>query len=364
MKYDISILNDYIERGLLEKNPHPSFPIDIYNYTRACQFEKKWDEITLNMRGTVLDREGNVVARSFPKFFNFEEHRLEDIPNEVFDVYTKYDGSLGILFHYDNDWHLATRGSFVSDQAKKGREMLEKYDYRGLNKGCTYLFEIVYDLNRIVVDYDYEDLILLAIIDNNDGHEYEIHSDWDQITEVKIYDFLKSKGFKIVEKHDGVKDFLDLKKMVGENQEGFIVRFKSGFRMKIKGEEYVRLHRILTNFSNVDIWECLKENTGLEKFLDRVPDEFDSWVKGIISDLKGKYSNIEESASDLYEKFLFERPEFNKESEKKEYALWVQEQPKNLQGILFSMYLGKDYSKSIWRMIRPEYQKPFWNSEK
>jgi hypothetical protein len=25
------------------------------------------------------------------------------------------------------------------------------------------------------------------------------------------------------------------------------------------------------------------------------------------------------------------------------------------------MLQGKDYDQAIWRMIRPEYQKPFWN---
>ena len=80
MKYDLNILNDYIERGLLIKNSHPTLPIDIYNYSRECQFSEAWDEITLNMRGTVLDREGNIVARTFPKFFNMEEHKPGEIP--------------------------------------------------------------------------------------------------------------------------------------------------------------------------------------------------------------------------------------------------------------------------------------------
>lgn len=144
MKYDINILNSYIERGLLEKNSHPSLPLDIYNYSRECQFSKEWDEITLNMRGTVLDREGNVVARTFPKFFNLEELDSSDIPNETFDVFEKMDGSLGILFNYEGEWHFATKGSFTSEQAIKGKEMLEWYNVELLEKNKTYLFEIIY----------------------------------------------------------------------------------------------------------------------------------------------------------------------------------------------------------------------------
>ena len=356
MKYDLKILNDYIERGMLERNPHPYLSIDIYNYTRDCQFTQSWDDITLNMRGTVLDREGNVVARTFPKFFNMEEHTPDQIPSEPFDVFEKMDGSLGILFHYDSDWHLATRGSFVSDQAVKGKEILSKYKYRDLDPGCTYLFEIIYSENRIVVSYDYEDLVLLAVIDNQTGYEYDIHN-------VLFRDF-EDAGFKIVKKYNGIDDYKELKKIIPDNSEGFVIKFVSGFRMKIKGEEYVRLHRLITNFSNVDIWEVLKEGKNLEDFLDKVPDEFDSWVKRTMNSILTNYQRIESQVGKIYEYHMFGKfGDKEPETDKKKYAEWVKERDPKIQPILFKMFDGGDYSKYLWRLVRPEYQKPFWNKE-
>lgn len=357
MKYDINILNSYIDNGLLEKNPHPTLPLDIYNYSRECQFSRHWDEITLNMRGTVLDRDGNVVARTFPKFFNLEELNQEDIPNESFDVFEKMDGSLGILFNYNDQWIFATKGSFSSDQSIRGKEILEKYDYQSLAKDCTYLFEIIYPENIIVVSYDFENLVLFAIINNEDGYEYDIHS------EEAISDVLDIKGFRIVKKYHGVQDYKELKKIIDNNAEGFVIRFKSGFRMKIKGEEYVRLHRLLTNFSNVDIWELLKNKQDLGNFLDRVPDEFDLWVKKIIKELKYNYSSIEERANDIYKSFFEKRPDFEKDKGRKEFAEWAKEQDRSITSILFMIYDGNDYSEKIWKMIRPKYQKPFWNKK-
>jgi hypothetical protein len=54
--------------------------------------------------------------------------------------------SLGIMFHYANEWHLATRGSFVSEQAIKGKEILDRNNLYVdlLSKDFTYLFEIIY----------------------------------------------------------------------------------------------------------------------------------------------------------------------------------------------------------------------------
>ena len=86
MQYDLNILNEYIEKGLIIKQVHPTLPLSIWNYSRTCQYDRLWDDVTLNCRGLVLDNEGNVIAKPFPKFFNYEEHTAEEIPNELFEV--------------------------------------------------------------------------------------------------------------------------------------------------------------------------------------------------------------------------------------------------------------------------------------
>ena len=366
MKYDLNILNDYIERGLLIKNSHPNLPLDIYNYSRSCQFSKTWDEITLNMRGTVLDCEGNIVARTFPKFFNMEEHKPEEIPNEEFEVFEKMDGSLGILFHYENEWHLATRGSFVSEQAIRGKKILSKYRYDKLITGFTYLFEILYPENRIVVDYDYEDLIMLAVIDNKDGYELRIHDNDIHLEGIRFVNMYNNLGFKIVKKYDGVKDYKQLKSIIDNNAEGFVIKFKSGFRMKIKGEEYVRLHRLLTNFSNVDIWELLKDGKNLDEFLDRVPDEFDKWVKETIRNLQYHKYAIGERAGKIHDYFRYGKyNDRETEPTKKEFAEHLEfcNVEPSIRSICFAMWDRKDYDHIIWKMLKPKYQKPFRNKE-
>jgi RNA ligase len=318
------------------------------------------------MRGTVLDREGNIVARSFPKFFNMEEHKSEEIPNEEFEVFEKMDGSLGILFHYDSEWHLATRGSFVSEQAIRGKEILSKYRYDKLIPGFTYLFEILYPENRIVVDYDYEDLVMLAVIDNKDGYELRIHDNAIHLEGIRFVNIYNNLGFKIVKKYDGVQDYKQLKSIIENNAEGFVIKFKSGFRMKIKGEEYVRLHRLITNFSNVDIWELLKDGKNVDEFLDRVPDEFDKWVKETIRDLKYSRYVIDERAGKIHDYFRYGKySDLETEPTKKEFAEHLEfcKVEPSIRSICFAMWDRKDYDHIIWKMLKPKYQKPFWNKE-
>jgi len=232
MKIDLKILNKYIDEGWIIRNEHPTLPISIYNYSPKTQYDGKFDDVTRMCRGLVLDNEGNIVAKPFPKFHNLEEHDPKDIPNEPFEVYEKYDGSLGIVFYYKGDWHVATRGSFISDQAIKGKEflkdisILKNHPYGPLHRKWTYLFEIIYNSNRIVCEYPFEGLVLLAIYDNESGNEVDLK-------EVEKLVALFS-DVKIARRYNGISDYSILGGMISNDREGYVVRFKNGFRVKIK----------------------------------------------------------------------------------------------------------------------------------
>jgi RNA ligase len=352
MKYDLDILNKYIDEGLIIKQVHPTLRLSIYNYSRECQYNGKWDEYTLNCRGLILDFNGNVIAKPFPKFFNYEEHTPLDIPNEYFEVYEKLDGSLGIIYNYNGEWYVATRGSFHSDQANKAKEMLDrKYPYQTLIPGRTYLAEIIYPQNRIVVDYGTDEkLVMLGCYDNETGLEVTI-------------DDMVNDGWDVVMKYKTWGESYDLlKEEISKDKEGYVIRFSGGFRMKIKGEEYVRLHRILTNFSTKDIWELLKNGEPFEPFLERVPDEFDDWVKRTAMNLRYSFHSIDERAGKLHDGFRYGKyNDVDPEPTKKEFAEYVKQFPKELSAVMFKMWDKQPYDQIIWQMIKPKYEKPFKN---
>ena len=357
MKYDLKIINDYIERGLIQKQIHPTLPLSIYNYSRTTQYDGLWDDITLACRGLVLDNDGNVIAKPFPKFFNYEElvgNKFEHskIPNEDYTIYEKMDGSLGICFNYNGEWIMATRGSFTSEQAIKGRELLDKYSIDKLDKNNTYLFEIIYTDNRIVVDYKgVEKLVLLSAFHTESGVEVPYSSLF----------FMYEIGFELVTKYKD-RSFEDLKLGISKDKEGYVIRFNSGMRMKIKGDEYVRLHRILTNFSSKDIWELLFMGEPIEPFLERVPDEFDKWVREKISSFNYAYYQYYNQLGKTYDYFRYGKYN-DKEVEptKKEFAEYIKDKPTPIKGIMFAMWDGKDYDKLIWNQLKPKYEKPFRN---
>ena len=145
--------------------------------------------------------------------------------------------------------------------------------------------------------------------------------------------------------------------MIDSNSEGFVIRFKSGMRLKIKGEEYVRLHRILTGFSNINIWDYLKSGKDFNDFLEKVPDEFDLWVKETVRDLVIRHENIEKEYKSIYHDILCR---IDKDDRK---AFAESAKQYNHSSILFKMLDGKDYSDYLWKIVRPKFSKPFWQKE-
>lgn len=345
MELSKETLEAYVTEGWLISQRHPVLPLTIYNYSQATQYESKWDEVTLSCRGLVMDDDGNIVARPFKKFFNIEENR--HIATESFDVYEKLDGSLGIFFYYKGEPVFASRGSFTSEQAVKGRELLEKYGWKfGTYEGYTYLFEIVYPANRIVVDYgEMEELIVLGVIETSTGKEVD-------------YTEMATAGFKLVERYN-FTDYTKIKQLNWENCEGFVVRFSNGDRCKIKFEDYIKLHHVLTNCSSYDIWENLRSFNKLpEHFLSDVPDEFYNWVKGIENELRTKYSEIMQLHSSELSSLIIR---MGPEATKKEIALSIKDTVGVNQGVLFALYNNKmdKVNEIIWKMIKPAYEKPF-----
>ena len=268
------------------------------------------------------------------------------------------DGSLGILFNYEGEWILATRGSFTSPQAIKGKEILDRHDISAWRKDNTYLFEIIYPENRIVVDYKGEEkLVVLGAIHTETGEE---------IPDSSLF-WTQDSGFEVVMTYKTWGEGYDLlKEEISKDREGYVVKFKNGFRMKIKGEEYKRLHKILTNISNRDIWEYLKDNKPFDELLEKVPDEFNDWVKTTIRDLRYGHFQLRETAGKLHDHFRYGKyNDVDPEPTKKEFAEFVMKQQKVLHPIMFSMWDGNNekVDEIIWKLIKPEYSKPFKKDE-
>lgn len=337
----------------IEKYIHPDFKYklpDKYQNEKFIDYPKgKLNILTNNVK--ILDiKKVEINKNNFPS--GRKGFDIETTTHNYFAKGVLVHNSLGILYKMPNgELRIATRGSFSSDQAIEGTMMFNQmFDKPELifNDDCTYLFEIIYPENRIVVDYkEKHELVLLAV-----KHKY---SDKEKTYE-ELLDFASKFNIPLTQYYGRVSynrhAFLKIEGDIPEGNEGFVLKFDNGLRVKIKSEEYKRLHRILTQTSNKSVWELLRNHQDINELLDRVPDEFYQWTRNTVYNFNENYKSIEHSCQIIVNKCKFK--------DRKDVAeYFCNKENKIYRGILFLMYDNKDYEDVIWKMLRPEYSKPF-----
>jgi RNA ligase len=250
----------------------------ILNYSDAAMYTAgAWDNPAVRTcRGIIVDDNWTIRARPWVKFFNHGQAEAGTLdltaPVEVTD---KLDGSLGIIHRALNgQLRVATRGSFESDQAIHATAVLHaRYPEFDDVDTLTPLVEIVYPANRIVCDYgDMDDLILLGSVHIESGRYYGPAATADALR----WTGPVAKTFT----HTTLRDALAAPERAGA--EGLCVRYLNEDRIvKIKQEEYVRLHRIVTGLSERSVWEHMCAGSPLGDLLGTLPDELHAWTREV-----------------------------------------------------------------------------------
>ena len=338
-------LADALRDGHVRAQSHPTKPLTILNYTEKAQFERAWNKTTLTCRGLIVHQDHpTVLARPFPKFFNHDEPEAADIDRTGPVVVTdKLDGSLGILYHDGDDWAIATRGSFASEQAKHATALYRR-QYAGRwepREGLTYLFEIIYPENRIVIDYgETDDLLLLGAVRNRDGAATGPHNlpEWPGAS-TQVFDYATYADALAAEPRP--------------NAEGYVIQFiGTGHKVKVKQEDYKALHRIVTGWNERTIWELLKtDHDPIRGIIDSLPDEFHAWATSVINDLESAHNTVHLEAVRDYHRILNSLPEG---WARKDFAIAAQSSP--YRPALFSILDGNNERLDTWAwdQVRPE----------
>jgi RNA ligase len=352
----------------------------IYNYTERCQFERAWTPVTRTCRGLIVnDATGQVIARPFGKFFNYGEHDAAALSLDEFVTITdKMDGSLGILYREpDGGWAIATRGSFASEQAIHATKLFreryaEAFAPWAAEDEFTHLFEIIYPGNRVVLDYgQMDDLVYLGSVHIPSGDTLgpAPGNGWPG-PQARVFEG-RTLG-----------DALSMEPRA--NAEGIVVCYaRSGLRLKIKQDDYVALHRILTQTTARTVWEFLAVgackhlirqpkhwgsrlgidparaaeilaagNDWLAGLLAGVPDEFHAWLRGTVEQITADAEAYRSLTTSAAQALMAEHG-----SDRKAYAAAAGGRPD--AGTLFLLYDGRDVTANAWKAVYPEASRPF-----
>ncbi|GAA4175912.1 RNA ligase [Gryllotalpicola koreensis] len=348
---DISDMAHEAHEGYVKVQVHPEFPhLQIAGYTDKCQYDNHWTPTTKALRGVIFDvRTFEVKARPFGKFFNYGQQPEQYDPDAaIIGAYNKWDGSLGIGYVQPNGRPaIATRGSFVSEQAIHANDLLAKDpDLQDairswVSDDITPLWEIVYPQNRIVVDYgDMDDLVFLGTVDNATGE----FSPW------------ADSRFQEPAHGGTLREILEIPPR--KNHEGFVIWFDPAHAVKVKQEDYLALHRIVSSLSVKEVWRQLRAGT-FRSWAEGLPDEFHEWARETALPMALDYDDKLTGMRKIHEGLLAKGF-----PTRKEQALWVQEfiAPED-RGLMFGLLDGRDISDSIWRQLEPKGNQPMRNVE-
>lgn len=350
-----------------------------FKYTTNTVYSGDWNPVTLYARGIVFDKDtGKVLAYPFEKFFNFGElvddqsnltklahdviahqgydNLLRDISTQRFRVMDKLDGSLGIMFWTGKTWLIKTAGSFESEQALWANNWAaDNIDVTKLDKNCTYMFEIIYDEDVHPIQYDFEGLVLLGINDNTTMKE-------------KPFTDIVHTAFELKINHAEVLEFTDFDEVVKyakalpNAKEGVVVTFDNGFKVKIKGDEFLALQRIFHYLSPAVIWENFDWENAESSYCIAA-----QYAEDFIKNIPEELTDMKEAANQIAEKFFMNMTEvFNYGQQlradypirKEAYeALCKSSCKKELYAAVLLYYTnGKENSKireAIYRTVKP-----------
>lgn len=267
--------------------------------------------------------------------------------------------SCGIMYEYKGNYGIATRGSFNSEQAIWATNLLNEKYLDAVKKldtdNYTYVYEICFPSNRIVVDYgEFADIVFLARINKNTGVDEQLE---DNISEIM-------KPFITVERFVELEhlSFEELQALNIHNREGFVLHDEDGKRIKVKFADYCRLHSIITNITARDIWRTISQGNDVSEILENVPDEFDAWVRNKVNFFDTEFARIYGEACRRHHDVIAELPT---PYTKKWFAMKNKSlnKEKFWSGLVFAIETRKNVDDIIWKKLYPGHEKPFANND-
>ena len=196
-------------------------------------------------------------------------------PDEIVEATIKYDGSLGIAFVWNGEVMVTTRRRMDSQQAIWAKQWIKDHcNLTRFQAGYTYLFEIIYQNNTVIVNYLFEGLVLLAITDEI-GHELPYE---------ELLQYARAIGFFMVAPRitgsysdilwycGGIessqepatpnwRQFTSGAQPVNEKrQEGWVVKFNDGSRQKIVYSWWKNASKLADLVHPQVVWLLLKHD--------------------------------------------------------------------------------------------------------
>lgn len=333
----------------------------IFNY--AISFNEVWQvpetgmdrehAILRECRGLTFMKDGRIVARKFHKFFNVNEKpetQLDKIDWSVPHVILeKLDGSMITPFEAppyetDSDMHWCTKLGMteVAEKVKpfiKANPHYNDFARKCLEYSLTPMFEFCSMKQRIVIAYPKDRLVLTAIRNNLTGEYY---------TYEQCEEFAHQYNIELVKKRDSTNstpsELIEYIRSL-ENEEGVVVSFENGHKVKIKADQYCMIHGTVSDIvSEKKVINMIVEGN-IDDAIPLLPEDGQKQVEDFVQKFNQGISETISKCEELAKEGLA------KTNSPAEFAGWVNTQNPLWRNIIFHAARGKNLRDSMTHML-------------
>lgn len=313
------------------------------SYTRDGSYSTEEDEhyaIRRECRGIKFDTAtGNIISRPYHKFFNVNERDETQVSNIDMhinhEIFAKLDGSMITPLIVDGVVRYGTKMG-VTEVSKPVEEFVSQHPFYNdwcrqiISQNITPIFEWLSRKQRIVIDYPEDKLVLTAMRDNHTGEYLDMDGFTASLgTEIPVVD--SASAIKSLD------DFINTMR-TASGVEGWVLRFYDGHCVKIKTDEYVKIHKAKDGLRF--------EKDVLDLVLNEKLDDVKPYLSGAELDNVNRYESavwqgVSNTVASLVETFNLAKEKYAED--RKSFALeFANKQSHLLKPIYFQMYTGKD----------------------
>lgn len=353
--YDWDVAQQHAEENSVRISRSNRFPgVALFHYKDEAQFDKNWNTFSRMSRGLIVDMKNKrILAHPFHKFFNVGEMPETNYDKLLlegsFEVSEKLDGSMLITFQNPSDgkYHFTTKGSLDSEHGQYATTIMsERMKTSSWISDYTLMFELIAKKFQIVVDYKkkgYAEGVYLIGARHRSSNKLLSYSDLQKLANELHVPTVQTYLF------DSLDEVIAHTEILPVLDEGYVVIFESGLRIKIKGAEYLRVHRFISRLSDGSILDSIKDNT-FDQIIELAPEEYKEGVREKAKLFKTLLNDWREDCRSLLEK--------SPRTSRKEFALWVKENvPAHLRPFLFEMFDGKEPNhEKLCRTLAQKYK--------
>lgn len=335
----------------LEVNQHNEFVLIRYGKFSSAgdgQYEitanDLWnadDGFFLECRSVVINLKAeDIVIAPFRKFRNLNECPendiavvTEEIKNaKTIEITNKLDGSMQCVRWYNGKIFMTGSQALCQEKSWRLADGLKMLDKRNKcmaesNDDLTFIYEYISLADAHVVKYtkDQEGLYLIGIRDVKTGRQFSYK---------EVSDFATRYGVPMTEIYDKTFEEIleDVKTIKSDDQEGFVVNI-DGHMIKVKGDDYVQIHRVLSKISSINlIIESVAENK-IDDLISKVPAAYRKRVFIVEKIVLNYVKNMEAEVQKYFDKAP--------KSDKKSFMIWAESNvPKKYKRYVKNKYLG------------------------